>query len=201
MSCDMDSEFIRIYSPLQLLRPRLRLRPKPALRAPAINLKHSTRHMRRAQTAQKQNQSRKILRFPDPPARLSCDESIHRLLEPERRHPRREDAWTDAVHCDVMWHEFRGLEFGEMDTCGFAGAVGESPGAWGGETAFGAGGYVDGLDAGHGGDVDYAAGVVGRGAFDEKGLESDRCWRTLVQIGTGAAQKGWGGDTYCRTLL
>ena len=60
-----------------------------------------------------------------------------------------------------------------MDASGLAGAVGKCALAGGRETAGGRGGDVDGLYAGHGGDVDDAGGGGGCCGVEEEGLEAD----------------------------
>lgn len=158
---------------LQLLRSSLilLLAPEPTQRASAINLKHSPRHVRRPSTTQKQDQPRKILRLPNPPRRLPRRQSIHRLLQPKRCHLRGEHPRTHAVDGDVLWHQLRGLHLREVDARRFGGAIREGPRSWGGEPAFGADGYICGLDAGHGGDVNHPGGSVGCGAFEEEGFQ------------------------------
>ena len=75
----------------------------------------------------------------------------------------------------MLWRQFRSLKPAEMHTSRLGRTVGERAVADCGEAAGFSGGYVDGADGGHGGDVDDAGGVVGGGGSQEEGFETDRC--------------------------
>ena len=65
----------------------------------------------------------------------------------------------------MLWHELTGLLLGEMNAGGLAGAVGERPGAWLGQTASIASRNIPSVDSGDRGNVDNVAGVVGGGTL------------------------------------
>lgn len=161
------------YLPFNSQLPLPRRLPPTAIstqRRPAINLQHIPRHMRRPSTRQKQDQPPKILRRAHPPTRLPSDQRIQRTLHAKRRHSRGKHSGTNTIHRDMVRHQFARLAFGEMNTCCFGRSVGECSCPWSGESAFFAYGYVDGRDAGHGGDVDHSGWVVGCGRVGEEGV-------------------------------
>lgn len=157
-----------------ILYPRLlfSLRSKPTPRAPTIELKHISSHMCRTQRADKQNQASEILRLPNPARRLSSDQRFHRFPKSVLCHSTWEDTRANNVDGDVVWHEFAGQHFGEMDAGSFAWAVGEGAVSRSGETTFRACRYVNSLDPGHRGNVDDSAWMVGRGSLFEKCIQT-----------------------------
>lgn len=113
----------KLQTTLSLLLPLPR--PKATLRAPTIDLKYTTGHVSCAFTAQEQDQSRKIFRFPDSARRLALKQRWQGVAEPESSHTGREYTRADAIDRDVVRHQLARLQLREMDTCCFGRAVTE----------------------------------------------------------------------------